>query len=385
VIKQVLERVIISRHGNPNESIAVWNGNVVCRPGSPRLIWNNGAVAVNKWSAPIYRAHCSTIADFSVVAAFFDAIFPVPEERAMVVNWLSWNLQNEADKPGWSLFLYSKRKGTGKSTFCSLITKLFGETNSVTQNNVNKLTAQFNTTLLSSKLVVSEEVELKQGSTQSNSLKTLITEKTILAERKGMEAEQVEQRCCFLFTSNHLPTWIEADDRRYYIIEVDHDGHAAGPDAARFSTLVGDVNALMNDPVRLAKLYNALIAHEIPVEFNPRSLSIAHDSTQVMKRLQAASAMIMPEQLEEYLLGRGDFAISETEIASYVREKLHLKTTTVRHLMTELGWLKSKVKWGGVDYARAIWVHPEYTVENGYVYGPNGYVKKLENGSEVIF
>jgi hypothetical protein len=36
-----------------------------------------------------------------------------------------------------------------------------------------------------------------------------------LAEQKGREAERVDQYCCFLVTTNHLPLWIEADERRY--------------------------------------------------------------------------------------------------------------------------------------------------------------------------
>jgi hypothetical protein len=59
-----------------------------------------------------------------------------------------------------------------------------------------------------------------------------------MTERKGVDAEALEQRCCFMLTSNHLPLWIEPEDRRYYLIEVDHDGHATGPHAGRFAELV---------------------------------------------------------------------------------------------------------------------------------------------------
>lgn len=385
VIKKIFDRAITSRHSNRHETIAVWNGSVVCKPGAPRLVWVNGAVAVNSWRLPEYRQCNVTNADFGVASGFFAALFPRPTERAMVVNWLAWCLQNEADKPGWSLFLYSRRKGTGKSTFCSLTSKLFGEGNSVSQNNVNKLTAQFNTTVLNSKLVVSEELQLKQDSPQSNSLKTFITEKTILAERKGVEAEQIEQRCCFLFTTNHLPTWIEADDRRYYVVEVDHDGHAAGPEADRFSDLVGRVHDLMNDPVQVAELYNALMAHPVPETFNAYSLNISRDSTEVMQRIQSASSQMTTDQLEEFLNSLGKFAVPEATIGEYVREKMQRNINSVRHMMSDLGWSKKVVKWGGVDYARAIWVHPGYTVDGGHVYGPDGYQSKIEDSEGELF
>jgi hypothetical protein len=384
IMRDALDRAITLKHDIPSETIAVWDGSVVCSPGETRLIWENGAVSVNKWQPPAYRGLGVSDADFGIAGRLINVLFPRERERAMVVNWLAWNLQNEEDKPGWSLFLYSKSKGTGKSTFCTLAAKLFGEANSVSQNNVTKLTSQFNTTALNSKLVISEEIQLRQNSTQSNSLKTLITEKAILAERKGMEAERLEQGCCFLFTSNHLPTWIEADDRRYYVVEVDHDGHAAGPEAARFSDLVARVIDQMNDPDQLAKLYNALIAHPVPDDFNPRSLNIARNSTDVMKRLQASSSQITVEQLEEFLNALDEGAVPESRIVAHVREQMHLNANAVRHMMSELGWRKERVKWGGVDYARAIWVKPEYVVQNGYVFGPRGNGIKVKDSGEFL-
>ena len=41
--------------------------------------------------------------------------------------------------------------------------------------------------------------------------------------------------------------------------------------------------------------------------------------------------------------------------------------------MSDLGWTKKKVKWGKVDYARALWVRPGFNVENGKLFGPDGY------------
>lgn len=49
----------------------------------------------------------------------------------------------------------------------------------------------------------------------------------------------MEQRVCMVLTSNHMPFWIEPEDRRYYIIDVDHEGYARGPKAGDFAALVG--------------------------------------------------------------------------------------------------------------------------------------------------
>ncbi len=46
--------------------------------------------------------------------------------------------------------------------------------------------------------------------------------------------------------------------------------------------------------------------------------------------------------------------------------------------MAEIGWAKSKVKWGGVDYSRAIWVRPDFTVDGGRLRGTDGYDEQID-------
>lgn len=53
----------------------------------------------------------------------------------------------------------------------------------VTQNNVDKLTGRFNATVLTRKLVICEELNLRQDSPQGNALKTYLTERQIMTER----------------------------------------------------------------------------------------------------------------------------------------------------------------------------------------------------------
>jgi len=56
--------------------------------------------------------------------------------------------------------------------------------------------------------------------------------------------------------------------------------------------------------------------------------------------------------------------------------------------MSDLGWTKCSVKWGGVDYGRQVWVRPGYLVERGRVKGPDGYdvalVQKENDNFEII-
>ena len=371
-LKAVFKRTIDDQHNASDETIAVWNGRVACRPGQPRLIWENGTVTVNTWIEPHYRQLAGEGQDLGAIDDFLEVVFQRQAERETILNWLAWCLQHEDDKPAWAPFLYSRTKGSGKSTFCHLVTKLFGEANSVTQNNVDKLTSRFNMTALQSKLVISEELQLKPDSTQSNALKTYITEKVTLAEMKGQEAERIEQCCCFLFTTNHLPIWIEGEDRRYYVVEIDHDGHAMGPRSEDFQSIVAKEKAALEDPEQLAILYRKLMARDIPTTFNAKSLNIEKDGTAIMQRIQGATTQVTLDMLEEYLNELGRNTISQSKLAHVARTDLNTSVNALRHMMTELGWNRQKVKWGRVDHARAIWVRPGYTVENGKVYDGDG-------------
>jgi len=137
-------------------------------------------------------------------------------------------------------------------------------------------------TLLRSKLVICEEVNLRPGSGDANTLKTYITEKFTAGEAKGKETERVEQRVCMVLTSNHMPFWIEPEDRRYYIINVDHEGYARGPRAEEFAALVGRLEDWAEDPANIARLYNALMARDLPQDFSAKTLNVEIHGTDIM-------------------------------------------------------------------------------------------------------
>jgi phage/plasmid-associated DNA primase len=119
---------------------------------------------VNTWLTPVYRAAKSVgSSSLGAFEAFLGFILPKVEEREMLLNWMAWNLQNEAQKGKWAIFLFSEKHGTGKSTLADVCKALFGEANTARSNGVSKLVARFNKEVLEKKLVVVEEVEVKKG------------------------------------------------------------------------------------------------------------------------------------------------------------------------------------------------------------------------------
>lgn len=372
ILKGLFKLLIDTRHTDTERSFQVWSGATICEPGnSNRLIMRRGSVSDNTWTQPEYRDLKVNSADYGVVGEFFDVFFQEDHDREQFLNWAAWCLQNEWQKPSWAPFLYSRGKGTGKSTTCRVLSELFGVSNTVTQNNVSRLTQQFNATVLTSKLVICEETQIKPGSDQSNAIKTFITDPFVLIERKGMEAERAKQCCCFVFTSNYAPTWMDEGERRYLVIDVNHEGRSGGSRAVEFAALVGRVHEFLDDPANVGRLYNALMQRKLPDSFNAKSLNVADHGTPIMRRLQQASRQTIVDQLEELLNERGLVVLPEANVVEFIRKNLNANMNQTKHLMDDLEWQKTKVKWGGKDFTRAIWVKPGFWIERGKIYGPD--------------
>lgn len=370
LVKELFRRVITQRIADRTQTIPVWNGTSQCEPGNPaRVVWRNGAVSLNTWRLPTYRSLRVNAANYGPLLSLLANIFPTTAEADHFLDWVAWCLQNENDKPYWAPFLYSRSKGTGKSTLCNLVAQLFGLGNTAVQNNVDQLTGRFNATVLTSKLVVCEETYLRPGSSQGNTLKMNITEEHMLIERKGHEAERIQQRCCFLFTSNHFPSWMEVGERRYQVFDVDHEGCAGGPKAREFGDLIAYVKKYYAQPENVAALYNELMQRQLSPHFDAKSLNTQHYRNDIMDRIAQTSEHTIVDQLRELLDRKGMVVVPQSYIADLIRKELGGSTNQTKHLMDDLNWRLKKLKWGGEDYARAIWHRPSVNLDTGKIYG----------------
>ena len=375
VVRQILQMLIRDIFVSPRESIPIWSGIRKSVPGNEsKLIFSSSMTAtINTWRVPDYRRLGERQADWGPFEKFLEHMLPREAEQDMVINWLAWCLQNESQKPGWAPFLYSSTKGSGKSTLALICAKLFGEQNSSTENNVSKLVSRFNAPVLENKFVICEELQIPPGSDKANAVKTFITERYTMTEHKGHDVQLVEQVCAFMFTTNHVPFWLEQDDRRFYVVEVDHDGHQFGPKADVFGALVAETLEYLEDPFNLVMLYNALMQHRIPKGFSAISLDVQRASTGVMKTIQSASWDLNIELFEDELNRMQLVAIPASSLTTFSEAFAKMKVNAMKHWLFDLKWEREKVKWGGADYARFIFIRPEYTMRGGTIYGPGGW------------
>lgn len=216
-----------------------------------------------------------------------------------------------------------------------------------------------------SKLIVSEELDLKPGTRAANALKTYMTEDTAAVEAKGQEVETLPQCFACIFTTNHLPLWIEENDRRYWVVELEHDGRVGGDRMAEFTELVGNTKAYLAHDTHVARLYDFLMQRDLPKGFTGNAMNGAVHQTPIMTRIIGNGARTIEELLREFLDSEDIVAIPERHLVSYITGTLRGSVNQTKHLMSELQWTKDKVKWGSVDHARAVWLRPGHSLYRG--------------------
>ena len=354
---------------DPELSIPVWSGKRICLPGNrQRIVFRDGTATVNIWEYPRYRIR--TPKGSTSFDAFLQYVIPREAEREIFLNWLAWTLQYESKKPSWAVMLYSNKQGTGKSTLTDVLKGLFGQQNTGRTNGVGKLVGRFNKEVLENKLVIVEEVEVKRGSPQANSLKSLITEESTMVEAKGLPAYVEQIYCAFVMTTNHLPLWLEESDRRFFILDFDHNGYTnGGTDYETFTRLVSHVKDDMKDPEKVKGLYESLMQRDVPAGYGYK-LDIAGSSTEIMRQLKDLSPDVA-KQLVEEVLANHHIVFVPVSLASKVIGRFAPREVTAQtHLFHELGWKKQKFAWdgGSQQWAWVKYIDPSKPPSRGKIY-----------------
>lgn len=354
---------------NPERSIPVWSGKRHFIPqNKQKIVFEKGTASINTWSPPAYRS--VEPQDNPAFNRFLEYVIPDQSERNVFLDWLAWTLKYENQKPAWAILLYSDKQGTGKSTLADVIKALFGKQNTGRINGVSKLVSRFNKEVLENKLVVVEEVEVTRGSPQANSLKSLVTEDNIMLEAKHLPVIVEQIYCAFLMTTNHLPLWLEESDRRFYILNFDHQGYAnGGVDYKRFTGLVGAVKRQISTDEGIKGIYDRLMTRDVPQDFGLK-LDVARHRTAIMKRLESLSPDVAKQVLEE-TLHENKIVFVPVKLAHQVLNKIAPREINAQtHIFTELGWRKGKFAWDGGSqvWAWYLEVDPEHPPSRGKVF-----------------
>lgn len=349
---------------NPEKTIAVWSGRRVSKPANrQKIFFKEGTAIINIWSQPEYRRELASKADSDTAFdEFLEYVFPEQTDREMFIKWLAWSLRYEGDKPSWAVMLFSEKQGTGKTTLTEVVKALFGPENTARTNGVGKLVGRFNKEVLEQKLVLVEEVDVKKGSAQANSLKSLITEDSTMVEAKGMPLYVEQIYCAFLMTTNHLPLWLEDSDRRFFVLEFDHQGFPnGGADYDMFSALCGRVKDQISTLKGIKGIYDKLMSVEVSRDFG-KKLDVTRHKTSVMDRIGEmapdVAMQLIEEQLDEHLI----YFLTSEDAAKLIKKITYRDINSQNYLFESLGWKKKKFSWDAGPQKRCWYreANPDY-------------------------
>jgi hypothetical protein len=379
----IVDALTFGTPADPRLTFGVWSGKTYPTPGNPsRRLYRNYLWDINSWALPAYRKiHGEP--NFGAFSPFLDFAISNQAERTMLLDWIAWSLQNEAAKPNWAVLLFSEEKGTGKSTIGVVLEALFGASNTAKIDGVGKLVATHNDRVLDKKLIVAEEVHISSNSDTGNALKDLITSDRTTVNPKYLPMKTIPLKACYLFTTNHKPLWLEGGERRYYIIEMKHDGHAQGPKSDEFSSLVGDVMDQITDAESLAALYKALMIRSISPHFDPKNMRFSANATPIMKELQAQIGNEGDETLTALLAEYSVSVIPSSDFRVLVKYLDARNDNALRNALVRLGWESTRLQLGGRQ--QRVWAKKGLLVESGRVYSPEyseNFQGAVENGFE---
>jgi hypothetical protein len=136
-----------------------------------------------------------------------------------LINWLAYCVQHP-ERQGGVAVVCRGEKGTGKGTLGRMMKEIFG-CHGIQISNPRHLTGNFNAHLRGTAFLFADEAFFAGDKAGEGVLKSIITEKTIAIEQKGVDVVEVRNRLKIMMASNNdwvVPT--SADERRYFCLDV---------------------------------------------------------------------------------------------------------------------------------------------------------------------
>jgi hypothetical protein len=136
-----------------------------------------------------------------------------------LINWLAYCVQYPGRQGGVAVVCRGE-KGTGKGTLGRMMKEIFG-CHGIQISNPRHLTGNFNAHLRGTAFLFADEAFFAGDKAGEGVLKSIITEKTIAIEQKGIDVVEVRNRLKIMMASNNdwvVPT--SADERRYFCLDV---------------------------------------------------------------------------------------------------------------------------------------------------------------------
>ena len=213
-----------------------------------------------------------------------------------VINWISYIIQNPGLKTETALVLKGLQ-GIGKNTFTDVISELLTGYSIKNLTEIAELTGSFNSVVEAKMLIVLNELRNigEERLANFDSLKSIITDKTIRINEKFQPRRTAENVSNFIFVSNNAyPVKIESGDRRYVVLAC--NGKYKGNQKYWSNLFSLFTNEFYEN------LMTYFMKHDIK-EFNPRIIPMTEAKQDLIEASRTPLDNWICEHYDELILG----------------------------------------------------------------------------------
>lgn len=190
-------------------------------PEKPDKFEENGVEYLNLWEGWGCTPHEGDVTPFyDLLNHLFTGA--TPETLTWFVQWLAYPLQHPATKLYTAAVVYGTKHGTGKSLIGYTMAKIYGSNfEEIGQLNLHN---GFNGWAECKQFVMGDDVTGSDRHQDMDTLKKMITQKTLRINAKYMPEYTVPDCVNYFFTSNRIDNlYLESSDRRFFVHEVTVD------------------------------------------------------------------------------------------------------------------------------------------------------------------
>jgi len=189
------------------------------RPEQPAVVNVEGNWHPNSWRPPEVKVPEQQL-DYSPFVEHLTLMLGSKKKADYLLDHLAYRYQNPDHvanpKPHIAFFLYGK-PGFGKGTFLKVIQNVFGESAVKTAADQSELKGGSSVDLWKRTWLFVEEVDVRPGSTDWNKIKGFTGTSMVDAAMKYQHVSKHELPAQLIMFSNSAPTFIEPNDRRFFI------------------------------------------------------------------------------------------------------------------------------------------------------------------------
>lgn len=180
----------------------------------PQVVFRHGVAFINTWKAPKVIPKAGDISPFlqHLYMALGDT-----EKVGFVLDFFAHRYQNPSIKAPHALYLYG-RQGMGKGTLKEVLQGVFGKSAIKYAGKASAVAGVLN---WSSTFFIADEIKITKHSEFYNEIKAYTVETELEDRILYANYDTYDIPAQLILFSNHAPSFLEEDDRRFFVAEWD--------------------------------------------------------------------------------------------------------------------------------------------------------------------